>query len=124
MRTQFVDAYRSLNVTVAAYNQGALLLADTLGEGRSRVILVSRDLTIPPVGGSSNSVPGLRELVCEVAPPVPGKLLGFLCQPMETFASVTGSSNSVPGVQELVYGVVAPLHANQCVVRLMLRRWF
>ena len=62
---------RSLNITVAAYNQGALLLADTPSEGRSRVILVSRDLTIPPVGGGSH--PGLRELVCEVSPPVPGK---------------------------------------------------
>lgn len=67
--TQLVLVRRSLNVTVAAYSQGALLLADTLSEGRSRVILVTRDLTIPPVGGNT---PGLRELVCEVSPAVPG----------------------------------------------------
>jgi len=59
-------------VTVAHYSQGALLLADTISEGNSRVLLVGRDLTIPPVGTSTGSGPGLREFVCEISPPTAG----------------------------------------------------
>ncbi|DBA89731.1 TPA: hypothetical protein ACH3X2_004613 [Trebouxia sp. C0005] len=71
---------RSLNVTVAHYSQGALLLADTISEGNSRVLLVGRDLTIPPVGTSTGSGPGLREFVCEISPPTAGEVLAFgLC---------------------------------------------
>ncbi|DBA94363.1 TPA: hypothetical protein ACH3X1_001969 [Trebouxia sp. C0004] len=68
---------RSLNVTVAHYSQGALLLADTISEGNSRVLLVGRDLTIPPVGASTGSGPGLREFVCEISPPTAGEVLAF-----------------------------------------------
>jgi len=66
------SACRSLNVTVALYCQGALLLADTISEGNSRVLLVGRDLTIPPVGTSTGSGSGLREFVCEISPPTAG----------------------------------------------------
>ncbi len=66
---------RGLNVTVALYSQGALLLADTLSEGSSRVLLVGRDLTIPPVGTSTGSGPGLREFVSEISPPTAGMAL-------------------------------------------------
>ncbi len=59
-------------MTVAHYSQGALLLADTISEGNSRVLLVGRDLTIPPVGTSTGSGPGLREFVCEISPPTAG----------------------------------------------------
>lgn len=59
-------------MTVALYSQGALLLADTISEGNSRVLLVGRDLTISPVGTSTGSGPGLREFVCQISPPTAG----------------------------------------------------
>ena len=59
-------------MTEAFYTQGALLLADNIGEGTTRVLLVGRDLTIPPVGTSTGTGPGLREFVTELSPPSAG----------------------------------------------------
>lgn len=59
-------------MTVALYSQGTLLLADTVSEGTSRVLVVGRDLTIPPVGTSTGSAPGLREFISEIAPATAG----------------------------------------------------
>ena len=63
---------RSLNITVALYEQGALLLADTISENNSRVVLVARDLTTPPVGIGTGSGPGLREYVTVIDRPTAG----------------------------------------------------
>lgn len=63
---------RSLNITVALYEQGALLLGDTISENNSRVVLVARDLTTPPVGIGTGSGPGLREYVTVVDRPTAG----------------------------------------------------
>ena len=60
-------------MTVAAYSQGTLLLGDTIADGNSRVLLVSRDLTIAPVGTSTGSAPGLRECVSEISPATAGQ---------------------------------------------------
>ena len=70
-------------MTVALYSQGALLLADTISEGNSRVLLVGRDLTISPVGTSTGSGPGLREFVCQISPPTAGTLYACIifCTP-------------------------------------------
>lgn len=63
---------RSLNITVALYEQGALLLADTISDNNSRVVLVGRDLTMPPVGIGTGSGPGLREYVTVIERPIAG----------------------------------------------------
>lgn len=57
---------------MALYEQGALLLADTISENNSRVVLVARDLTTPPVGISTGSGPGLREYVTVIDRPTGG----------------------------------------------------
>lgn len=70
---------RSLNITVALYEQGALLLADTISENNSRVVLVARDLTTPPVGISTGSGPGLREYVSVIDRPTAGNNMSASC---------------------------------------------
>ena len=66
-------------MTVATYSQGTLLLGDTIADGNSRVLLVSRDLTIAPVGTSTGSAPGLRECVSEISPATAGSLGSCYC---------------------------------------------
>lgn len=75
---------RSLNITVALYEQGALLLADTIGENNSRVVLVARDVTTPPVGIGTGSGPGLREYVTVIDRPTAGSQFCWLQQCINT----------------------------------------
>lgn len=50
-----------------------MLLADTISENNSRVVLVARDLTTPPVGIGTGSGPGLREYVTVIDRPTAGR---------------------------------------------------
>ena len=117
-------ACRSLNVTVAHYSQGALLLADTISEGNSRVLLVGRDLTIPPVGTSTGSGPGLREFVCEISPPTAGTaylqvfvvLLFVCCQWLHTSCVQAALTGFLHLLQVHRYGCV--LHVG-CVQKAL-----
>ncbi len=65
-------------MVAAHYARGALLLACAgagAGEGRTRLFMLSRDLSIPPVGtatGAHVAVAGLREAVTELDMVVPG----------------------------------------------------
>jgi nuclear pore complex protein Nup155 len=68
---------RGLEVIAAGYGSGTLLLAEsTPGEARTRLFLLSRDLTIPPVGtatGAHVAVAGLRESIAELDIVLPGE---------------------------------------------------
>ncbi len=63
----------------ALYARGMLLLAcggAGAGEGRTRLFMLSRDLSIPPVGTATGvhvAVAGLREAVTELDMAVPGE---------------------------------------------------
>ena len=62
---------RGLTVGLAYYSHSMLLLSEMGQEGRSKLLVAARDMTIPPVGvsGGSNS---LREAVGELEMLVPG----------------------------------------------------
>ncbi|CAL8471349.1 g10891 [Coccomyxa elongata] len=68
---------RSLEVAVAHYSNGVLLLAEAAGQqGRSRLIVAARDLTSPPTAtatGAYLGMPGLRETVAELEMLIPGE---------------------------------------------------
>jgi len=68
---------RGLEVVAAGYGSGTLLFAEsTPGEARTRLFLLSRDLTIPPVGtatGAHVAVAGLRESIAELDIVLPGE---------------------------------------------------
>lgn len=68
---------RGLEVVAAGYGSGTLLLAEAAaGEARTRLFLLSRDLTIPPVGtatGAHVAVAGLRESIAELDFALPGE---------------------------------------------------
>ncbi|KAL4426022.1 hypothetical protein ABPG75_010038 [Micractinium tetrahymenae] len=68
---------RGLEVVAAHYSNGVLLLAEAAaGESRTRLFMLSRDLTIPPVGtatGTHVAVAGLREAVSQLEVPTPGE---------------------------------------------------
>eukprot|EP00887_Chlorella_sp_A99_P007116 scaffold2.g7116.t1 len=69
---------RVLEVAAALYSRGVLLLAEggAAAGGRTRVFMLSRDLTIPPVGtatGAHVAVQGLREAVTELEMVLPGE---------------------------------------------------
>ncbi|PRW05942.1 nuclear pore complex Nup155 isoform B [Chlorella sorokiniana] len=68
---------RGLEVVAAHYSNGVLLLAEAAaGESRTRLFMLSRDLTIPPVGtatGAHVAVAGLREAVSQLEVPTPGE---------------------------------------------------
>ena len=52
-----------------------LLLSDAAQEGRSKLLIAARDMTIPPLGtstGTSSRSEGLREAVGELEMLVPG----------------------------------------------------
>lgn len=51
-----------------------LLLSEIAQEGRSKLLVAARDMTIPPVG-TSGANGSLREAVGELEMLVPGKLL-------------------------------------------------
>lgn len=74
--TQELALCRSLEVVAARYSRGVMLLADTAGlQGRSRLLVVSRDLTSPPAAtatGSSTGISGLQENVTELEVLLPG----------------------------------------------------
>lgn len=73
---------RSLEVVAARYSRGVMLLADTAGlQGRSRLLMASRDLTSPPAAtatGSSTGISGLQETVTELEVLLPGGFLPLL----------------------------------------------
>ena len=58
-------------VNVAFYSHSMLLLSEVAQEGRSKLLVTARDMTIPPMGvfGGSGS---LREAVGELEMLVPG----------------------------------------------------
>jgi nuclear pore complex protein Nup155 len=68
---------RGLEVVAAGYGSGTLLFAESSpGEARTRLFLLSRDLTIPPVGtatGAHVAVAGLRESIAELDIVLPGE---------------------------------------------------
>lgn len=68
---------RGLEVVAAHYSNGVLLLAEAAaGESRTRLFMLSRDLTIPPVGtatGTHVAVAGLREAVSQLEVHTPGE---------------------------------------------------
>ena len=68
---------RGLEVVAAHYSNGVLLLAEAAaGESRTRLFMLSRDLTIPPVGtatGTHVAVAGLREAVSQLELHTPGE---------------------------------------------------
>ncbi|KAL4425159.1 hypothetical protein ABPG77_008264 [Micractinium sp. CCAP 211/92] len=68
---------RGLEVVAAHYSNGVLLLAEAAaGESRTRLFMLSRDLTIPPVGtatGTHVAVAGLREAVSQLEAATPGE---------------------------------------------------
>lgn len=70
---------RSLEVAVAHYSNGLLLLAEAAGQqGRSRLLVAARDLTSPPTAtatGAHLGTPGLRETVAELEMVVPGEAM-------------------------------------------------
>lgn len=65
---------RALELGVALYHQGALLLSEAPQEGRSRLLITARDMTLPPLGlaVSSSRADGLREAVGQLEMLVPG----------------------------------------------------
>ncbi|KAI3427442.1 hypothetical protein D9Q98_010357 [Chlorella vulgaris] len=68
---------RGLEVVAAHYSNGVLLLAEAAaGESRTRLFMLSRDLSIPPVGtatGTHVAVSGLREAVSQLEVHTPGE---------------------------------------------------
>lgn len=76
---------RGLEVVAACYSSGALLLAEVgAGEASTRLFLLSRDLTIPPVGtatGAHVAVQGLRETIAELDVVVPGEACAIRALP-------------------------------------------
>ncbi len=59
-------------MSLAHYSHSMLLLSELGQEGRSKLLVAARDMTIPPVG-ISGGVHSLREAVGELEMAVPGK---------------------------------------------------
>lgn len=76
MKSQYIHC-RGLTVSLAYYSQGMQLLSELGQEGRSKLLVAARDMTIPPVG-VSGGVNSLREAVGELEMLVPG--LSFMHQ--------------------------------------------
>lgn len=76
---------RGLEVVAACYASGALLLAESVpGEPRTKLFLLSRDLTVPPVStatGARVAVQGLRESIAELGTIVPGEACAIRAVP-------------------------------------------
>ena len=76
---------RSLEVVAACYNSGTLLLAEApRGESHTRIFLLSRDLTTPPVGtvtGAHVALTGLRESIAELETPISGEACAVVAAP-------------------------------------------
>lgn len=62
-------------MSLAFYSHSMLLLSELGQEGRSKLLVTARDMTIPPVG-ISGGVHSLREAVGELEMAVPGKTCG------------------------------------------------
>lgn len=106
---------RSVEVVAACYDSGALLLAETPhGESYTRIFLLSRDLTMPPVGtvtGAHVALAGLRESVAELEAPISGEACAVMATPAPSLFSRTGSLNSGLGSSiELLRGDVTALN--------------
>lgn len=67
---------RAVEVAVACYAEGALLMGEAVGQdGRGKLIMMARDLSKPPVGSAIGSWPagsGLRETAAELGLAIPG----------------------------------------------------
>jgi hypothetical protein len=66
-----------LTAGVALYSHSMLLLSEVAQDGRSKLLITGRDMTIPPVGSSvtSGASGGLREAVGELEMLIPGEAL-------------------------------------------------
>jgi nuclear pore complex protein Nup155 len=89
---------RGLEVVAACYASGALLLAEApRGEARTRLFLLSKDLTTPPVGtatGAHVAVAGLRESVAELDVSVPGEACAIVAVPPSSTSALQTTSSS------------------------------
>ena len=78
-------------MAVAHYSNGVLLLTEAAGQqGRSRLIVVTRDLTSPPTAtatGAYIGMPGLRETVAELEMLIPGALVTLAQQPLPVIST-------------------------------------
>ncbi|KAK9806121.1 hypothetical protein WJX72_002210 [[Myrmecia] bisecta] len=87
---------KGLEVSVAHYCNGVLLLAEMAGnEGRTRMLMASRDLTIPPVGtatGAHVSGAGFRETITELEMLVPGEACAIKAVPTERPPAALGAN--------------------------------
>ena len=66
---------QGLETTLAHYSSCVLLLSEAAGEGRSKLLITARDLTIPPLGtstGARSPADSLREVVAELEMLIPG----------------------------------------------------
>ena len=105
---------RGLEVVAAGYGSGTLLLAEsTPGEARTRLFLLSRDLTIPPVGtatGAHVAVSGLRESIAELDVVLPGEACAIRAAPSRgrVPALLLGSAHEASVRDELTTQNVAP----------------
>jgi len=74
-RFEVVLCCRGLTVSVALYSHSLLLLSEVAQDGRSKLLITARDMTIPPVGSSvtNGASSGLREAVGELEMLVPGE---------------------------------------------------
>ena len=65
---------------MACYAEGTVLLGEAAGQdGRGKLIMMGRDLTLPPLGtatGNWGGGSGLRETVAELGLAIPGANLG------------------------------------------------
>jgi nuclear pore complex protein Nup155 len=94
---------RGLQVAAACYASGALLLAEAAqGEARTRLFLLTRDLTVPPVGtatGAHVAVQGLRESVVELESPVAGEACALRAVPPAP-AALPAAAAAAPSVRD------------------------
>ncbi|PSC67210.1 nuclear pore complex NUP155 [Micractinium conductrix] len=90
---------RGLEVVAAHYSNGVLLLAEAAaGESRTRLFMLSRDLTIPPVGtatGTHVAVAGLREAVSQLEVATPGEACAIRRVPRATPLLLGGLETAV-----------------------------
>ena len=107
--TRSTSGPRGLEVVAAHYSNGCLLIAEGSSSSSStsaggtaarqsstRLFLLSRDLTIPPVGtatGTHISVSGLRENISELELPLPGEACAIV--PLATTLGTPSSSSTI-----------------------------
>lgn len=74
--TEMSPHCRAVEVAVACYANGALLMGEAAGQdGRGKLIMTARDLSMPPVGTATGNWGGgssLCETVAELGLAIPG----------------------------------------------------